>query len=87
MARSWTSQPAGRPAVRLNVTPETRLRLNGLAGSAGVPMARFAREVVEAVCRGETVNAEALVARLRQEKLEQFSGQPPRPRGRARRNR
>jgi hypothetical protein len=94
MGRSWTSQPPGLVAVRLNVTPETRLKLNKLAGAAGVAMSRIARELVEAVCNGETVTAERLVARMRQEKLHQLSegeekpaAEKPRgPRGRPRKS-
>jgi hypothetical protein len=89
MARTWTSQPPGLVAVRLNVTPETRLRLNELAGRAGVPMAQLARRLVESVCAGKTVAADSLVAEMRQEKMAQFSdssdkvkGKPARrPRG------
>jgi hypothetical protein len=95
MGRSWTSQPPGLVAIRLNVTPETRLKLSELAGRAGVPMAQFVRQLVEAVCSGETVHADGLVAQSRAEKLTQFSSSaakadtpdaPKRPRGRPRKN-
>ncbi len=73
MGRAWTSQPPGMVSVRLNVSPETRLKLNELAGAAGVSMAQFTRRVVEAVCRSKMVSAQAVVEELRQEKLAQFA--------------
>lgn len=73
MGRSWTSQPPGAVSIRLNVSPETRLKLSELAGAAGVPMSQFTRRMVEIVCRGKSISAQGIVEEMRKEKMIQFS--------------
>ena len=51
MARSWTSQPPGTKAVRLNLEEPVHAKLRVLAAEAGVPMSAFVKQLAENAVR------------------------------------